>query len=225
MNLGELRDLARAQSFGASRAADLVDVGDAIVDAHVNKALHKIERAAVWKFSETETDLTVPSGQRTPTSPPSDVGTLLFAYNLDSGDHLQFWDDSQRVYDPDDTGSVAWYGTWGGTLTFYPTPTSDTDVRLRYYRVWPDLSADGDTPLFPATFHDVLADYATAMLLLRVPPQGDRFLPESAARPWMDQFRAGVAEMVASPLALRTADSVTNHDHRDMIAAGAGEWW
>src|SRR5690606_15768523 len=104
------------------------------------------------------------------------------------------------------------YGIWQGKLRFYPTASQDETIRLRYYRSWPDMVEDEDEPPFPETWHDLLTDYAAAQIALRLQPVAGKFLPESAARPFLESWQQGLYAMTQSDLALTTWDRVDNHD-------------
>jgi hypothetical protein len=53
-----------------------------------------------------------------------------------------------------------WYFTPGSTTSISGFPVSTRTVRLVYWKVSPDLSAGGDTPLAPARWHQVDEDVA-----------------------------------------------------------------
>lgn len=226
MNLAELVELAKYQALGPSRSGDLLDVNDVVVKAHINKAYHRVENAGTWKWSEKEDDeLVVSKGEYRLNAGLVDLGVPLLAYNVDSKTMLDYVDDRQRVQDADDRGVINSYTEYGGELRFYPRASKDTTVMVRYYAKWLDLVDGNDRPVFPEAHHHILADYATGMMLLRIPPTGDRFLPESAARPWLQSWEEGVAEMIMSPLNLKTLDAIRVHAHDDMIFEGEQNWW
>lgn len=229
MDLATMRQVAPAKVLGGSQASRLMDVNDTLVDALLNEAYHKVERAALWKFSEAEVTLTVPKGQSVPTSPPTDISVPLMARNLDTRQDLGFHDERQRFHpseDPDGkTGRIREYGMWGGTLRFFPAASREETIALRYYKGWPDLVLDDDEPIFPATWHDLLTDYAAGKLALRLQPVAGKYLPESAARPYLDSWQQGLLAMTQSDLVLPTWDAVHNHALEESMWAGEGKDW
>lgn len=215
-------DVAIARVSGPSRAH--VDVSKPFVVMSINDALRRVERAALWKFSEAEATLEVEAGEREPTvaSMPTDMAVPLLAYNLTTKRELAFHDDRQRVADQDLTGDVLAYSVWGSDLRVYPLPTRTNEILLRYYRSWPALVEDGDEPIFPETFHDMLTSYAAGQLILRLPPTEGKYLPQNAAEPHLATFQAQLVEMLSSDLVMPTFDRVSNHDHLEMLTDG--EW-
>lgn len=222
MNLGDMVDIAIARVSGPSRAH--VDVSAPFVVMSINDAMRRVERAALWKFSEAEVTLEIEAGERQATvaSMPTDLAVPLLAYNLTTHTELAFHDDRQRVADQTLTGDVLAYSVWGSELKFYPLPNRTNEVLLRYYRTWPALVNDGDEPVFPETFHDMLTSYAAGQLILRLPPTEGKYLPQNAAEPHFAAFHAQLAEMLASDLVMPTFDRVSNHDHLEMLTDG--EW-
>jgi hypothetical protein len=153
----------------------------------------------------------------------------LMARNLDTRRDLLFHDDRQRFNPEDDpaatTGRVNSYGIFQGELRFFPTASVDETIALRYYRTWPDLVDDTDEPIFPETFHDLLTSYAAAKLALRLQPVAGKYLPESAARPFQEEWEQGVYAMTQSSYALATWDAVPQHDLQEMMWRGDGADW
>ena len=229
MDFATMKQVAPAKVAGPSQAQRLVDVSDVLVGAFINEGLHKIERAAMWKWSEKQVTLTVAAGTQVPTVPPTDIGLTLAARNLDTRQDLIFHDDRQRFNYADDpagrTGRVREYSHFAGALRFYPTASQAETIALRYYRTWPDLVNDGDEPLFPATWHDLLTSYAAAKIALRLQPVAGKFLPESAARPFQDEWEQGLYAMTQSDLALSTWDKVEHHGLVESMWAGEGTDW
>lgn len=225
MNFETLKQVAVAQAAGATQAERLVDAGEVFTGAQINVALHKVERAALWRFSEAETTLTVPAGSHTPTAPPTDLAVPLLAYNVSQDQPLLFHDERQERRRGDREGHVTEYGIWGGELRFYPAPRRDTEVELRYYRTWPDLVDPEDEPLFPETWHDLLADYATSRILLRLQPTAGKFLPSSAAEPFHQSFAVNLEAMTQSDLVMTTWDAVRNHAWEEALWRGEGLDW
>lgn len=229
MNFGDLKDVAIGQVAGASQHERLSDVGYPFAGAMLNIAYHKIEREALWKFSEAEVTLTIAKGSQVPTSPPTDIAVPLMARNVKTRRDLEFHDSRQRFHHSDDPkgteGRVNSYGIWAGTLRFFPAASQEETISLRYYKQWADLSADADEPIIPPTWHDLLSEYASARIALRLPPVAGKYLPESAARPFQESWENGLAAMVASDLVLPSWDAVHNHALMESMAEGEGVDW
>lgn len=224
MDLSELRELAKFQALGPRRMTDYVDVSDKLTNAHINKALHIVESAALWKYSLAEAEFTVAKGNTLPTGPPTDVGVTILAFSKEIEDELVYVDDRQRVRDTANEGVVGFYTDYGGELRFYPPANKATTIVLRYYKTWPDLVNDTDTPVFPATWHHVLADYATSQLLLRMPQSGE-VPPQVESQGWLNTFQSGLQMMAGSHLALPTLDAITNHAYNEMVWEGEQNYW
>lgn len=230
MDFATMKQVAPAKVAGPSQASRLVDVSDVFVGALLNEALHKIERAAMWKWGEAEATLTVAQGTQVPTMPPTDISLTIMARNLGTRRDLEFHDDRQRFHPSDDpatqrTGRIEAYSIYDGTLRFYPVASQEETIGLRYYRAWPDMVDDTDEPPFPATWHDLLTTYAAAKLALRLQPVAGKYLPESAARPFEEEWQQGLYAMTQSDLALTTWDSVEQHDLVESMWRGEGADW
>ena len=222
MNLGEITEAAIAQVV-ALRHTNFVDVNEEFVRAMVNKGYHIIERAALWKFSEAEEDVTAQAGERVCADIPEDFALSVAAYSYKNKVELFYHDERQRFWDLNDSGDVLAYGVWQGEVRWYPLPKREETIRLRYYAKWPDLVDDEDVPVIPETWHDLLLDYASGQLALRLPPEGDRFLPNSRAEPYMQSFEARLNEMMQSDLVMKTWDTVPNYAFQDNVL-DLGEW-
>lgn len=229
MNFGTMKQIVPAKIAGPSQAQRLMDVSGALVGALLNEALHKIERAAMWKWQEAEAELIVLAGTQVPVTPPTDLALPFMARNVGIRRDLDFHDERQRFDFSEDNasrpGRIDRYGIYGGDLRFFPVASQDETIRLRYYRTWPDLVADSDEPLFPETWHDLLTAYAAGKLALRLQPVAGKYLPESAARPYLEEWEQGLYAMTQSPLALTTWDKLENHDLTESMWLGEGADW
>lgn len=225
MNLETMTDLAIAKVLGPSQVDRAVDVNAAVVEAFINEAYHKVERAALWKFSEATVDYTLAAGATT-SVPPVDMAIPLMVFNHETGLELEFYDERQKfLHASDFKGAVRRYSLWAGTFHYDPEPTTATDLTLRYYQSWADLALPADEPLFPDTWHDILSDYAAAKLSLRLQPVAGRYLPSSAAEPYELAWRSGLAAMLDSDLVLPTFDIVHSEHLLTQVAHGEGLHW
>jgi len=223
MNFGEITDAAIAQVVSVSMTDRLVNTNRDFVQTMINKGYHLIERTALWKFSERDAEITAAPGTRVCADVPADLGVPLMVYSNRLRTPLGYHDERQRFQPLDQTGKVQEYAVWGDEFRFYPLPTANETFVLRYYGTWADLSNDADIPVIPATFHDLLIDYGTYHLALRVPPTGDRYLPFSSAQPYLEGFKSGLMGMLASDLVMKTFDEVPNYGFNENVL-GLMEW-
>lgn len=211
MNFGELTETAIAQVVPLTAPDQLVNANEAFVKSMINRAYHKIEKRAMWKFSEAEATITATSGTRVCADVPADLGIPLAVYSNALKRELDYHDERQGFFDLETTGQVCAYSLWQGEFRFFPLPNATETFILRYYRTWTDLIDPSDVPIIPDTFHGLLVDYASGKLALRLPPTGDRFLPYSKAQPYLEDFNVGLEEMANSDLVVKTWDSVPNY--------------
>lgn len=226
MNLQTLRELAIGKVLGPTAVERGVDVNRAVVNAFINEAYHKVERAALWKFSEAETVINLAAGAET-AAVPADLAVPLMARNDETDQELLFHDERQMFLPPGSgqPGQVEVYSVYANTFRFKPAPRAATTITLRYYKTWPDLVGDADEPIFPATWHDILSEYAASKLVLRLPTQGGKYLPASAAEPYKEAWQTGLLKMMESPLTLPTGDNVEAHHLTQSIHLGEGVYW
>lgn len=224
MNLGELIDVAAAKYLSATHALKGVSFNRDFARTAINLAYHRIERAGLWTFSEAEQEISSTPGQ-TSLTVPTDFGIALLLYGLREERELTYHDDRQAVLPQDEDGEPSHYSQWAGELRLWPTPLRQRSYLLRYYKTWPDLAADADEPIVPAAFHELLASYAARTMVLRTPPEGDRFLPASAAQPFEIEWREGIQAMFESPYTLKSLDRIPHHDFEALIAHGEGQFW
>lgn len=222
MNLGEIVEAATAQVIALTQTEQLVNAAPNFVRLMVNKGYHQIERSALWKFSEAEATIEAFQGQRE-TTKPDDLGVPLLVQDTASGSTLAYWDDRQAAFPPSDTGDPQFYSLWEEEIRVWPLPVKDREYLLRYYKYWPDLKADEDEPIIPEAFHDLLVDYGSYQLALRLPATGERFLSYSQAQPYMEAFQVGLGLMLDSDLVMKTWDEVPNHSFYENVL-GLGEW-
>lgn len=225
MNAGEILEVAHAKYASATHALKNVNFNRAFALTAVNLGYHRVERAALWTFSEAEVEnVQAVAGQRAATNLPADLGKALTLYNIRTESHLQYHDDRQAVLPLDVSGEPDRYSEWAGEVRFWPTPTRADSFLLRYYKTWADLT-EGETPVLPAAFHELLASYAAYVLVLRTPPEGDRFLPASAAEPFKMEWREGMAALLESPYTLKSLDEVPWHAFQELAAGADGIHW
>lgn len=222
MIFGDIYGAAIAQVVSLTQTERVINVNEKFVKAMVNAAYHRIERAALWKFSEAEDEISAEAGTQACQDLPDDFNIPLLVWDNEAKDHLEFHDERQKMINLG-SGIPSHYGMWDGELRFFPTPSSARTYTLRYYKTWPDLVTDAEEPIIPETWHDMLVSYAAGRLAQRLPPTGDRFLPHSLAQPFLDSFELDLERMKESPLVMTTWDRVPNYGFEDEVLT-LGEW-
>lgn len=219
-----LVDLTVAKIIPITDAEQAANINTAFVLAAVNEAYHHVERTALWKWSEAEATWTTVAGQRAYAEADiaADLLTVQHVHDPTTDTLLEFLDERQSVFTSASTGVPHAWSRWKGEMILHPTPSGVRDLTVRYYAGWADLALD-DEPVFPAIYHDLLADKAAATLALRLPATGNRFLPGSRAEPHRMEFEAKLAQMVADPRSGVTMDEVRNHDW-DTYVAHSQDW-
>lgn len=223
----DLVDRSIASAVAITSPDRMVDINRAFVLSALNEALRKIERAGPWKFAEATAYTEFEPAQFEATLPP-DLAVPLKAVNATTGSELIFLDlrQSMDLYkdlnainaQPQVEGQPTYYGVWGRQMQVAPIPRKAVQINVRYYRYLPALEDEDDEVPLPVTYHDLLVNHAVGTVLLRMPAEGDRFLPASAAEPWFAKFQEGLFEMQASPLSSETLDAVNDHRMTEDIA-------
>jgi hypothetical protein len=72
------------------------------------------------------------------------------------------WAASRNIGDLTTRGVPEFYGLWDGELWFWPVPAAVYSYTWKFYKTYTELSADGDIPLVPANFSNVLVIGALA---------------------------------------------------------------
>lgn len=222
MQLSEIIDTAIAQAVGPSLPDRAVDINREFVRAMVNRGYREIERAALWKFSEAQTEQAAVVDQKTIPA-PTDLALILGLRNKTLRTNLSYLDERQGAPDwgtdaSPIKGRPEAYSYWQGEIRLWPIPNKADQIEIRYYKTWPELSASTDEPIIPETWQHLLIDYATARLILRMPAVDGRYLSESEARPYNEAFYSGLEQMAQSPLTLTVGDEITSHDYEAMLA-------
>lgn len=223
MNFGEIYRAATAQVVSLTQTERLPNANEEFTKSMVNAGYHRVERAALWKFSEAEANITSVVGTREATGVPVDFNVPVAMWDIEAKAPLDFHDERQKFLPLDNSGTPEYYAVWGGDVRFYPLPKSIRSYTLRYYKKWVDLVDDTDVPEMPETWHDLLINYAAGKLAQRLPPTGDRFLPHSLAQPFLDDFELSLQRMLDSPLVMPSWDAIPNYGFQDEVLS-LQEW-
>lgn len=75
-------------------------------------------------------------------------------------------DNPYYYYNLVDIASVDYgYSLFNGQIVFKPAPSAEKTINFYYYKFLSELENDEDTPEIDARYHDILAAYASAMIL------------------------------------------------------------
>lgn len=183
--LATLRTEFQARGFDFDSAAR--------VDAWINRAYMELAEEEEWPWLYTTTSGAAPLAV-------SDVRMIESVIDTTTGVKLVPLDRRHLTDISNDlaiTGSPTfYYFSAESTIDVYPAAT-DT-LAVRYWKVPAELSADGDTPLLPSRFHQLLVDGALVFGYYDT----DNF---EAALQCRDLFESGKARMRES-LMVRQAD-------------------
>lgn len=150
MNLGELREELQGRGFDYLPATRQT--------AFINRAYQEMCAEEDWPFLEATT-----SGNAPLTI--SDLRTIEAVVDSTNTRRLQPLD-RRNILDSDwtlaTTGNpVNYYLTTGTTVNVYPANTSNT-IAVRYWSVPAALDDDGDEPVIPSPWHQMIVDGAVA---------------------------------------------------------------
>lgn len=150
----------RTETFARGFQFDSDTAGTTRVNRWLNDALHELDELERWDYRRavqtgtsplTITDLgEIESVQNTTTLqwlPPTTRGALV-----DQGCDLTL------------TGSPSCFYLVAGVVTVWPVSTNT--IAVNYWKVGPDLSADGDTPLMPDRYRMAIVERACAKAYL-----------------------------------------------------------
>lgn len=155
MNFGELREEVALRGFDY-----LLDdtSGESRLKRWVNLAYTEICESDDWPFLRTTT---------TGTSPLtiSDLGTVANVFDT-THENVLIWRDERDLidlfWDITDTGTARYYYfSSPTTINAYPADSSSS-LRVTYWKIPTELTADNDEPLIPSRYHPAIVEYAVA---------------------------------------------------------------
>lgn len=198
MNLLDLRTEVSSRGFDFATSARL--------NTWINRAYHRACERHPWPFLQVTVTGTSPLAI-------TDLRNVLSVIDTTTKATLG-WEDRRNIYERDPTLDVtgsptSWYLD-GSNLTVYPANTTDS-IQVWYLKVPSDLTADSDTPLFPARFHYLIVDGACAMAY----EDSDNF--DAASLCWQS-FWGQIEEMASNLL-------VPNFDTPAEVAVYGGVDW
>lgn len=117
------------------------------------------DKTVFWKFLEGKTTFATVDGQ-TDYAKSSIAADLDMVYDLYTDNNI-ITNTVNRDFDeampsPTASGEPTRYTEWGDVIRLYPTPDATYDVNVRYYKKCAEPLADGDEPVIPIEFQEVL---------------------------------------------------------------------
>lgn len=143
-------------------------ITDTVWKDYVNEAYRRVLGATpFWPWNKgNRTTLTFAAGDNTETL-PTDSWRITAVFNNTDGIVMRqetgYISYRERFpFGSDSPGVPTEWQQFGHTLEVYPFPAVSTSVIVDYTLAPSAMSADGDLPVFPAQYHDVLVEYALA---------------------------------------------------------------
>lgn len=103
-------------------------------------------------------------------------------------------------------------------VNFWPTPDANYVITFDYTKDPPDLAADGDTPLLPATFHDILVWGAIKELAYRERNWSARAVA-------LEEYNARMSDMMHAFGVKQRQTSTQVKDWRDTSISYYSDWF
>lgn len=133
------------------------------VNSAYSNLLSMMPNAAWNEFSGT---VTIAANGRSG-SLPSEGWRVMAVYDATDGWPLVPLEGRDQVYDEypqqTETGPPQHYRIFNNTVMVYPLPTVSTALTVEYAKLSGDLVADGDIPVVPAAYHDLIVAGAVEM--------------------------------------------------------------
>lgn len=140
---------------------------DTVLTAHINDALQHVSTEADWYWLEKSETLSLTSGTAAYTVATDCTRTI----NVEdpTGVPLQRKPVDELVaMTTAQSAVVRFFSPYGLKLEFRPVPNTSISVIHRYIGGETALSADGDNPLIPTQFQQMVVEYATYLAAMQV---------------------------------------------------------
>lgn len=139
---------------------------DATCTDLLNWSIKKINSDHDWGWLEKSEAINTVNGTATYTPGADWLRTLMVQYgDYPPLEHVSI-DRIRMIGTP--AGRPAFYTVFGDLIQLRPVPSAVVALTHLYIRTEPDLTAGGDIPLMPATYHPVLVEYAAYLGMLRI---------------------------------------------------------
>jgi len=154
MNLGQLRTALQARGYATDTATQQTEL--------INAVYREVSGYRRWDWLQAAGGSTTVVGQDTVSTGgitnlvSIDTVRVLFGTSYYDLEYLTPTEFDTRAYVDRDVGTPQYWTYQKGDLYLWPRPDKVYQVDINYIKDPPDLTADADTPLFPATYHDLL---------------------------------------------------------------------
>lgn len=186
MNLGQIRTAVRDEISEPTAGF----WSNAEIDRWINRANYDLVDAAGIESASAQTITTIDGTESY--SLASDAGLVEQVELVDKTDSTEFTilrPLSLEQRDTDGKSEPVGYYVNGTKLFVVPVPDGVYTLRVWYTRAGVTLSADSDTPIIPARFHDLLTLFAVS--------QAKRKGDDPAYQTYLQDYVAGKEGMVA----------------------------
>lgn len=139
-----------AHQFSAQRYASV------ILD-EINKGYSHVVRKTEFRTGMDAYDFVTTAGTQS-YSLPADYMALVSLFNSDSAEQIEQLDNFEFDDLDESSGQPEFFNIQESSIYFWPTPTGEFNMRLRY-RTLPTELGLGDNPVTPVEYDDVIADY------------------------------------------------------------------
>lgn len=157
MTLTELLTAVKAFGYGTE--------DDTFITTYLNMAYLDVAGRRKWRWNESYTSVSTTAATETTALPSHlflgdlrsltiDLPTPVFVYNSSE------IDDRHRQPTSTTQAKPQLYTIVGNDILWYPTPDAIYTYRLYRWDAPTPLSSGGDTPAFPATYHQILVEGA-----------------------------------------------------------------
>lgn len=140
---------------------------DAVLTSHINDALQVVTSEADWYWLEKSETLSLTNG----TAAYNVAADCTRTINVEDPTGVPLMRkpiDELVAMSTASAAVVRFFSPYGLKLEFRPVPNTSISVNHRYIGGETALSADGDNPLIPAQFQNMLVEYAVYLAKMRV---------------------------------------------------------
>lgn len=165
MTLAQMRTAIQELGYGSDTATAQT--------AAINATLRRIEGYRRWPWQEVDVATgSLALGADVVTHAITDL-LYVDSVRIESGteyrelEYIEPQELRSRQHLDRDNGTPEYWSKYEGEIRVYPQADKAYTVTIDYIKDPADLSADGDTPTLPATYHDVLVFGAASLLAMR----------------------------------------------------------
>lgn len=150
MTLLEMRTMLRRRVGNPTTA----QVADASLNTFLNLAMREIQNKYRFAQGRSLYSFNTVNGTRS-YALPANAASIMYVRDATSEDKLQKLDDEEiaRLTEVTTTGTPVFYYRDGNNLLLHPTPDGVYAMVAKLKVAITELSADGDTPAIPASWH------------------------------------------------------------------------